>query len=46
MIDRNHDLPITHQAKLLGVSRGTAYYLPRADNSGRMARFDRYTVTI
>lgn len=29
MIDRKHDLPITRQAKLLGISRGTVYYLPR-----------------
>ena len=30
MIDRNHALPITRQAKLVGVSRGNVYYLPRA----------------
>ena len=29
MIDRNHDLPITEQAKALGISRGSVYYLPR-----------------
>lgn len=29
MIDRKHDLPITRQAELLGISRGTVYYLPR-----------------
>ena len=29
MIDRNHELPVTHQAKLLKVSRGSVYYLPR-----------------
>jgi putative transposase len=29
MIDREHDLPITKQAKVLGISRGTVYYLPR-----------------
>ena len=29
MIDRNHDLPITRQAKALGISRGSVYYLPR-----------------
>jgi putative transposase len=29
MIDRNHDLPITKQAKALGISRGSVYYLPR-----------------
>jgi putative transposase len=29
MIDREHELSITCQAKLLGISRGTVYYLPR-----------------
>jgi len=29
MIDRKHELPISAQAKLLGISRGTVYYLPR-----------------
>ena len=29
MIDRNHALPITRQAELLGISRGAVYYLPR-----------------
>ena len=29
MIDRTHDLPITKQAKALGISRGSVYYLPR-----------------
>ena len=29
MIDRKHDLPITRQAQLLGMSRGAVYYLPR-----------------
>ena len=29
MIDREHDLSITRQAKLLEISRGTVYYLPR-----------------
>ena len=29
MIDRDHDLSITRQAKLLEISRGTLYYLPR-----------------
>ncbi len=26
MIDRSHELPLTHQVKLLNISRGTAYY--------------------
>ena len=29
MIDRESELSITKQAKLLGISRGTVYYLPR-----------------
>ena len=26
MIDRDHELPLTHQARLLNISRGTVYY--------------------
>jgi putative transposase len=29
MIDREHELPISRQAKALGVSRGSVYYKPR-----------------
>ncbi len=29
MIDRTHELPITRQAELLNVSRGSVYYLPK-----------------
>ena len=29
MIDRAHDLPITKQAQVLRISRGSVYYLPR-----------------
>src|SRR4029079_2368149 len=29
MIDRAHDLPITKQAHVLRISRGSVYYLPR-----------------
>lgn len=29
MIDRNHPLPISQQAKAVGISRGSVYYLPR-----------------
>ena len=29
MIDRGHDLPITKQADVLRISRGSVYYLPR-----------------
>src|ERR1700690_2792300 len=30
MIDRTHVLPISRQAKVLNISRGTVYYQPRA----------------
>ena len=30
MIERNHALPITRQAELVGISRGNVYYLARA----------------
>jgi putative transposase len=29
MIDREHDLPITKQAEVMRISRGSVYYLPR-----------------
>ncbi len=29
MIDRSHDLPVSRQAELVGISRGSVYYLPR-----------------
>jgi putative transposase len=29
MIDRKHKLPVSRQAGLLGISRGSVYYLPR-----------------
>ena len=29
MIDRSHELPLTGQAKALGISRGSVYYLAR-----------------
>uniref|UniRef100_A0A9E8A2W5 IS3 family transposase n=1 Tax=Bosea sp. NBC_00436 TaxID=2969620 RepID=A0A9E8A2W5_9HYPH len=29
-IDLQHDLPLSRQAKVLGISRGSVYYLPRA----------------
>ena len=30
MIDRSHDLPVARQARELGISRGSVYYLPRS----------------
>ena len=29
MIDRYHELPVARQAEMLGISRGSVYYLPR-----------------
>jgi putative transposase len=43
MIDREHDLPISRQAKALGVSRGAVYYKPRppsAEDLRIMRRLD------
>ncbi len=45
MIDRDHDLPITQQAKALGVSRGCVYSLPRpvaAADLAIMRRMDEW----
>jgi len=44
MIDRAHDLPITKQAQVLRISRGSVYYLPRpvpATDLEVMRRLDR-----
>ena len=44
MIDREHDLPITKQAEVLQISRGSVYYLPRPvspDDLAIMRRLDR-----
>ena len=43
MIDRDHDLPITRQAKALGVARSSVYYMPRpvsAEDMKLMRRLD------
>lgn len=37
MIDRAHDLPVTRQAAVLNISRGSVYYLPRAIPAGELA---------
>jgi len=37
MIDRNHDLPVSRQAQMLNISRGSIYYLPRATSSADLA---------
>jgi putative transposase len=41
MIDRQHDLPITQQAKLLGMSRGAVYYLPVPTSDADLALMRR-----
>ena len=43
MIDRSDDLPVSRQAKALGISRGSVYYLPRpvsAEDLSVMRRID------
>ena len=43
MIDRDHKLPVTQQAKLPKVSRGSVYYLPKpvsAEDLALMRRID------
>ncbi len=37
MIERNDDLPVSRQAKVLGISRGSVYYLPRPVSAGDLA---------
>ena len=41
MIDRHHDLPLSRQAKVLGISRGSVYYLPRAVPAADLALMRR-----
>ena len=44
MIDRSHDLPITKQAAVVNISRGSVYYLPRPVSAADLAimrRLDR-----
>jgi putative transposase len=41
MIDRNHDLSITRQAKALGISRGSIYYSPRPVSKATLALMRR-----
>ena len=37
MIDRSHELPITRQANVLNISRGSVYYQPRPVSAGTLA---------
>jgi putative transposase len=41
MIDRDHDLPITRQAEMLAISRGSVYYLPRPVSEADLALMRR-----
>ncbi len=41
MIDRNHPLPIAHQAKIVGLSRGAVYYVPRPISEPELALMRR-----
>ena len=41
MIDREHDLSITRQAKALGISRGSVYYSPRPVSKVELALMRR-----
>ncbi|MBB6229426.1 putative transposase [Polymorphobacter multimanifer] len=37
MIDRSHSLPVIRQARELGISRGSVYYLPRPTSDADLA---------
>jgi len=37
MIDRSHALPLTRQARALGISRGSVYYRPRSVSAADLA---------
>lgn len=41
MIERNHPLPLARQAKALGISRGSVYYLPRPVSESDLALMRR-----
>jgi len=41
MIDRSHELPLTGQAKALGISRGSVYYLARPASEADLALMRR-----
>jgi putative transposase len=41
MIDRTHRLSVGRQAKALGISRGSVYYLPRPTSGADLARMRR-----
>ena len=41
MIDRDHELSVSRQAKALGISRGSVYYLPRPTSAADLALMRR-----
>jgi putative transposase len=41
MIDREHGLSLGRQAKVLGISRGSVYYLPRPTSDADLALMRR-----
>ncbi len=41
MIERQHPLPVRKQAKALGISRGSVYYLPRPVPAADLAIMNR-----
>ena len=41
MIDREHELPVTRQAKLLGLSRGSVYYVAQPVSTAALALMRR-----
>ena len=41
MIDRDHDLPVSKQAEVLRISRGSIYYLPRPLSAADLALMRR-----
>jgi putative transposase len=42
MIDRDHGLGIAHQAKALGISRGSVYYQARPTSDADLALMRRW----
>lgn len=41
MIDKSHELPVSRQAAVLGISRGSVYYLPRPVSDANLALMRR-----
>jgi putative transposase len=41
MMDRTHALPVARQAKLIGISRSSVYYVPRASSDADLALMRR-----